>query len=342
MDLYHYKEDDEEKEKDFNTLPYEILVDIVSQLSSRDVLNLCRVNHSFYERLCEDPNSFIWKELYRKDISSFVNHPNNLLESSSINKIGEMIRSPIKIRGRSWKNLYLTIMKEEASLNPHLRLYYASEHGFDKILLKTLQSFKKEIDLWDLNWALMKASTNGHLEAVKLLIRAGADIHIQNEDSLRWASTKGHLEVVELLVQLGADIHSLKDYSLREASRNDHLEIVRFLLKAGANVHAEEDDAVRKASSRGHLEIVKLLIKHGANIHVLNDDALREAEGWSKVKREEIAIHEYYEYHNKEYPFPNPTYPGGSLEETIELIDLLKSLGAVSHIKPFNILKYYI
>ncbi|ETR68205.1 MAG: hypothetical protein OMM_10763, partial [Candidatus Magnetoglobus multicellularis str. Araruama] len=61
------------------------------------------------------------------------------------------------------------------------------------------------------NTPLMKASENGHLEIVKLLIENGADISIQQSiapeyTALIVASIKGHLEIVKYLVEHGAHI----------------------------------------------------------------------------------------------------------------------------------------
>ena len=53
----------------------------------------------------------------------------------------------------------------------------------------------------------------GHKEVVKILLSAGADVHIRDGDlnsgsaALMWASLKGHKEVVELLLSAGADVN---------------------------------------------------------------------------------------------------------------------------------------
>jgi len=83
---------------------------------------------------------------------------------------------------------------------------------------------------------LIYSSENGNLEGMKLLLEAGADIHVWNDVPLRNASCYGHLEIVKLLLEYGADIH---------ANDDSHLEVVKVLLEAGAN--SNNDEALRNA-----------------------------------------------------------------------------------------------
>jgi len=61
---------------------------------------------------------------------------------------------------------------------------------------------------------LHKASQNGHVEVVGLLISLGADVHkksFANYTALHFASQYGHIEVVKILLQSGADTLALLD-----------------------------------------------------------------------------------------------------------------------------------
>ena len=40
---------------------------------------------------------------------------------------------------------------------------------------------------------------NGHADVVKTLLMAGADVHAENDEALRWASMNGHADVVKIL-----------------------------------------------------------------------------------------------------------------------------------------------
>jgi Ankyrin repeats (3 copies) len=123
---------------------------------------------------------------------------------------------------------------------------------------------------------LIRASGSGHADVVALLIQRGADVHADNDRALRMASAYGHDNVVQLLIGLGADIHACNDDALRDASSNGHIATVAVLLQRGANVHAvgaprEELGGltpIQLASLYGHAEIVQLLLLHGAQLPV--------------------------------------------------------------------------
>ena len=57
---------------------------------------------------------------------------------------------------------------------------------------------------------LMGAANNGHERVVKLLIRHGAELNLQNSGggtALMLAASNGHERVVELLIRHGADVN---------------------------------------------------------------------------------------------------------------------------------------
>ena len=124
-----------------------------------------------------------------------------------------------------------------------------------------------------LHWA----SYHVHIEVVKLLLAAGAEVHAENDLALRYASAKGHTKVVKLLLDAGADVHAKNDEPLRSASLNGHTKIVKLLLAAGADVHADNDAALRWASNNGHPEVLKILLDVGADVHAHDDHPLRLA-----------------------------------------------------------------
>jgi len=72
-------------------------------------------------------------------------------------------------------------------------------------------------------------------DCIEDLIKEGADIHADNDSSLRYASENGHVEVVKILLDNGADVHACNDSSLRWASENGHVEVVELLEAAKGN-----------------------------------------------------------------------------------------------------------
>jgi ankyrin repeat protein len=133
------------------------------------------------------------------------------------------------------------------------------------------------------------ASQIGHLEIVKALVAAGADVNIARKGSgitpLYSASEKGHLEIVKTLLEAGADVNKATTVSgttvsgttpLFIASFKGHLEIVKALVAAGADMNIAITDAgvtpLYVATEKGHLETVKTLLEAGADVNKARTD----------------------------------------------------------------------
>ena len=144
------------------------------------------------------------------------------------------------------------------------------------------------------------ASSQGHLEVVKTLIEAGADVNARHQITVKFcvinsgpeesstqkptalafypgtqplhlACQNGHLQVVKELIKAGADPQAEAEYKrtpLHLACQNGHLQVVKELIEAGANPQAEAEyklTPLHLACQNGHLEVVKELIKAGAD-----------------------------------------------------------------------------
>lgn len=98
---------------------------------------------------------------------------------------------------------------------------------------------KEMIIKYNFSNPLVVACQEGHLNIVKELIKAKADINFQDgyRTPLTIACQLGHLSIVEELIKAGADLN-LKDTfhtPLTAAGENGHCCIAKMLINAGAN-----------------------------------------------------------------------------------------------------------
>jgi ankyrin repeat protein len=118
---------------------------------------------------------------------------------------------------------------------------------------------------------LLVASERGHLDVVRALIAAGADVNanvVIGWKPLQVASADGNLGMVTALIAAGADVNADidGDTPLQVASEQGHLGVVAALTAAGADVNAEDVNgatALLWAYRRGHLDVVMALIAAG-------------------------------------------------------------------------------
>jgi len=129
--------------------------------------------------------------------------------------------------------------------------------------------------------ALHSASSAGHLQIVRTLLRHGVGVDvrgIENRTPLDFASCSGCRDVVQCLLDHGADVNSQDDkynIPLHGAAGNGHVDVVQVLLEHNADVSSKDiygytplHDAVwcsDRNSEGGYPQIVRLLLEHGAN-----------------------------------------------------------------------------
>jgi ankyrin repeat protein len=122
---------------------------------------------------------------------------------------------------------------------------------------------------------LMHAARSTRVDAVKALVKAGADVNAKEtwngQTALMWAAAEGDGAVVEALLELGADLHARSNAGTTPflfAVRKGDMRSVRALLAAGAEVNEKRPDLATPllvAVINGHEDLVDLLLDKGAD-----------------------------------------------------------------------------
>ncbi|XP_055728948.1 ankyrin repeat domain-containing protein 6-like isoform X6 [Salvelinus fontinalis] len=117
------------------------------------------------------------------------------------------------------------------------------------------------------------ASYKGHIEVLRILLKAGCDLDIQDDGeqtALHRAAVVGNSDVISALIQEGCALDRQdKDgnTALHEVSWHGFSQSVKLLVKAGANVHAKNkagNTALHLACQNGHAQSSKVLLLGGS------------------------------------------------------------------------------
>ncbi|XP_069561944.1 ankyrin repeat domain-containing protein 6b isoform X1 [Brachyistius frenatus] len=117
------------------------------------------------------------------------------------------------------------------------------------------------------------AAYKGHVEVVRLLLRAGCDLDIQDDGeqtALHRAAVVGNSDVISALVQEGCALDRQdKDgnTALHEVSWHGFSQSVKLLVKTGGNVHAKNkagNTALHLACQNGHTQSSRVLLLGGS------------------------------------------------------------------------------
>ena len=167
-------------------------------------------------------------------------------------------------------------------------LLVAAEMGYTKRVQQILESFQNPDCVSPdeaKESAVFKACKRGHLEALELLLRAGADLTHPASDGktpLLIAAEHGQLALVRRLVEAGAHTDLDKETQrghtpLIMAILNGHLAITRYLIEARADKEKAFKDndpplllAVDGAPAGGRQEAIRCLLDAGANMERMN------------------------------------------------------------------------
>ncbi len=152
----------------------------------------------------------------------------------------------------------------------------AAKANDSKTVLALLESSNVNAAAPDGATALHWAAHWDDLDTAAKLVRAGADVSVQNRygvSPLLLAGANGNAAMIELLIKAGADANVALpegETALMRAARTGRADAVRALLRHGADVNAIESwkgqTALMWAAAEGYLEAVEVLVEAGAEI----------------------------------------------------------------------------
>lgn len=144
-------------------------------------------------------------------------------------------------------------------------------------IAKALAEAKGQIDIFE-------ASALGRADRVKQLLREDPSLaSAYSPDGfpvVGLAAFFGHLEAVRTLIAAGANIHaaatnSFKVQAIHAAVASKNIDIVRTVLEAGADPNAAQQQGFRpihEAGSNGNRALAELLLKYGADATLKGDN----------------------------------------------------------------------
>jgi ankyrin repeat protein len=140
-------------------------------------------------------------------------------------------------------------------------------------------SVGKEVNMEQLNMALIAAAGEGNLASVQDLLAQGASVHASDDrgrTALIAAAYGNQLEVAKTLIEAGADVN-VQDNTRQSAylipTADGYLELLKLTLQAGADVHSLDSyngTGLIRAADRGHVEIIEELLKTDIAIDHVN------------------------------------------------------------------------
>jgi ankyrin repeat protein len=123
---------------------------------------------------------------------------------------------------------------------------------------------------------LTKAVNSEDLQAVRALIKSGADVNARSGDGstpLLWAAHNSHDEIARALIAAKATVDAANDFGitpLLEASKTGDAPMMALLLQAGANpslAHPEGQTPLLAAARSGSVPAVRLLLARGVDVN---------------------------------------------------------------------------
>ncbi|XP_036369488.1 E3 ubiquitin-protein ligase MIB2-like isoform X3 [Octopus sinensis] len=163
-------------------------------------------------------------------------------------------------RGTGLGNLLQKLLLENLGTPPLDGFVKDAARGNIQNVREFIKNQRSEIDVKSSNrTALQVASGKGHEDIVLMLLEAGADLEIQDDDgdtALHYSSYRDQPEVMEILLSKGANIKAVNDKhftALHIAVSSESVKCVRVLLKHSAAVNIQDSNG----NTPLHLAIMK-------------------------------------------------------------------------------------
>ncbi|XP_034999371.1 ankyrin repeat domain-containing protein 6b isoform X7 [Hippoglossus stenolepis] len=178
------------------------------------------------------------------------------------------------------------------------------------------------------------AAYKGHIEVVRILLKAGCDLDIQDDGeqtALHRAAVVGNSDVISALIQEGCALDRQdKDgnTALHEVSWHGFSQSVKLLVKAGANVHAKNkagNTALHLACQNGHAQSSKVLLLGGSrpdSKNHLGDTCLHVAARYNHISMIRILLGAFCSVSEKNLAGDTPLHVAAALnhKKTVRLL----------------------
>ncbi|CAJ1077505.1 ankyrin repeat domain-containing protein 6b isoform X1 [Xyrichtys novacula] len=187
------------------------------------------------------------------------------------------------------------------------------------------------------------AAYKGHTEVVRILLKAGCDLDIQDDGeqtALHRAAVVGNSDIISSLIQEGCALDRQdKDgnTALHEVSWHGFSQSVKLLVKAGVNVHAKNkagNTALHLACQNGHAQSSKVLLLGGSRPDGKNhmgDTCLHVAARYNHVQMIRILLGAFCSVSEKNLAGDTPLHIASALSHK-KTVRLLLEAGADSRI----------
>ncbi|KAJ4858637.1 ankyrin repeats (3 copies) domain-containing protein [Trichoderma breve] len=157
-------------------------------------------------------------------------------------------------------------LSTDAWTNPLIYTAYLGATQLTEMLISEGLDMHEYVTQWDLDIALLNASSAGNLETVRLLVDKGASIDLENatrRNPLTQAALGGHIEIVRYFVEnevmaAALDGTDVRKWALNSAAAGSHFDIIELLVRGGTEIDEYTLEKVA-GSSRDEASILECL-----------------------------------------------------------------------------------